>query len=166
MANKKIMNDKSLTFLENYLNNASPTGYESEGQKIWMEYLRPYVDDFITDTYGTAVGVINPEAQYKVVIEGHSDEISWYVNYITDDGLIYVIRNGGSEHEIDHYNTRSIHTKNVVIKSVFGCTTIHTRSKEKEENTKLDNIYIDISAKDKEDVEKLRVNVGCNITYH
>ena len=47
-----------------------------------MDYLRPFVDTFITDTYGTAVGVINPDAPYKVVIEGHSDEISWYVNYI------------------------------------------------------------------------------------
>ena len=57
----KILNKKSLTFLEQYLNNASPTGYEWEGQKIWMDYLKPYVDDFITDTYGTAVGIINPD---------------------------------------------------------------------------------------------------------
>ena len=93
---KSILNDKSIKFLESYLNNASPTGYEWEGQKIWMDYLKPYVDEFITDTYGTAVGVINPKIKFsKVVIEGHSDEISWYVNYITDKGLIYVIRNGG-----------------------------------------------------------------------
>lgn len=165
MANKKIMNDKSLTFLENYLNNASPTGYESEGQKIWMENLRPYVDDFITDTYGTAVGVINPEAQYKVVIEGHSDEISWYVNYITDDGLIYVIRNGGSDHQIAPSKVVHIHTKNGVVKGVFGWPAIHTRSNEKEESPKLDNIFVDIGAKDKEEVEKLGVHVGCVITY-
>jgi putative aminopeptidase FrvX len=54
---------------------------------------------FITDTYGTAVGVINPDAPYKVVIEGHADEISWYVNYINDEGMDYVIRNGGSDHK-------------------------------------------------------------------
>ena len=47
-----ILNKKALTFLENYLNNAAPTGYESNGQKIWMDYLIPYVDDFITDIYG------------------------------------------------------------------------------------------------------------------
>ena len=92
MPKKIILNKKSINFLEKYLNNASPTGYESEGQKIWMDYLKPYVDTFITDSYGTAVGIINPDAKYKVVIEGHADEISWYVNYITDDGLIYVIR--------------------------------------------------------------------------
>ena len=86
MASKKILNKKSIAFLEKYLNNPSPTGYESEGQKIWMDYLKPYVDEFITDNYGTAVGVINPDAEFRVVIEGHADEISWYVNYITDDG--------------------------------------------------------------------------------
>jgi putative aminopeptidase FrvX len=73
MAKKDIITKKSLDFFEKYLNNAAPTGYEWEGQKIWMDYLKPYVDTFITDTYGTAVGVINPDAKYKVVIEGHSD---------------------------------------------------------------------------------------------
>jgi putative aminopeptidase FrvX len=58
------------------------------------ELFKPYVDTFITDTYGTAVGVINPDALYKVVIEGHADEIAWYVNYINDEGMVYVIRNG------------------------------------------------------------------------
>ena len=53
-----------------------------------MDYLKPYADEFITDTYGSAVAVINPEHEYKVVIEGHSDEISWYVNYISEKGLI------------------------------------------------------------------------------
>ena len=65
--NKKILNKKSIDFLEKYLNNASPTGYESEGQKIWMDYLRPYVDTFITDNYGTAVGIINPDAKNVTV---------------------------------------------------------------------------------------------------
>ena len=88
---KSLLNKKSMTFLENYLNNAAPTGYEWGGQNLWMEYLKPYVDEFITDTYGTAVAVINPKAKYKVVIEGHADEISWFVNYITDNGLLYVI---------------------------------------------------------------------------
>ena len=161
----QVLNDKSIQFLEEYLNNAAPTGYESSGQKIWMDYLRPYVDTFITDTYGTAVGVINPEATFKVVIEGHSDEISWYVNYISDDGLIYVIRNGGSDHQIAPSKWVNIHTKKGIIKGVFGWPAIHTRKSGKEETPKLDNIFIDIGAKDKKGVEELGVHVGCVITY-
>lgn len=162
---KSIFKKSSLDFLEKYLNNASPTGYESEGQKLWMDYLKPYVDTFITDTYGTAVGVINPDAPYKVVIEGHSDEISWYVNYITNEGHIYVIRNGGSDHQIAPSKRVNIHTKKGVVKGVFGWPAIHTRNRGKEETPKLDNIFIDVGCSTKEEVEKLGVHVGCVITY-
>ncbi|MFY0713993.1 M42 family metallopeptidase [Seonamhaeicola sp. NFXS20] len=165
MAKKQILNKKSIDFLEKYLNNAAPTGYEWDGQKLWMDYLKPYVDEFITDTYGTAVGVINPKAKYKVVIEGHADEISWYVNYISDNGLIYVIRNGGSDHQIAPSKVVNIHTKNGIVKGVFGWPAIHTRSRVKEEPPKPDNIFIDCGCKNKEEVEKLGVHVGCVITY-
>lgn len=165
MSSKTILKKSSLAFLENYLNNASPTGYESLGQQLWMNYIKPYVDTFITDTYGTAVGVINPEAKYKVVIEGHSDEISWYVNYITDNGLIYVIRNGGSDHQIAPSKRVNIHTKNGIVKGVFGWPAIHTRNRGKEETARIDNLFIDIGCINKEEVEKLGVHVGCVITY-
>ncbi|GHA47307.1 peptidase M42 [Salinimicrobium marinum] len=165
MGKENILNENSIKFLEKYLNNAAPTGYEWEGQKLWMEYLKPYVDEFITDTYGTAVGVINPEAEYKVVIEGHADEISWYVNYITDEGLIYVIRNGGSDHQIAPSKRVNIHTENGIVKGVFGWPAIHTRDKEKEQTPKMDNISIDVGCSSKEEVEALGVHVGCVITY-
>lgn len=165
MDSKSILTKSSITFLEKYLNNASPTGYESGGQKLWMDYLKPYVDTFITDTYGTAVGVINPDAPYKVVIEGHSDEISWYVNYITDNGLIYVIRNGGSDHQIAPSKRVNIHTKSGIVKGVFGWPAIHTRNRGKEEPTSIHNIFIDCGCATKEEVEKLDIHVGCVITY-
>ena len=160
-----ILNKKSHTFLEKYLNNPAPTGYEWESQKIWMDYLKPYVDEFITDTYGTAVGVINPKAKFKVVIEAHSDEISWYVNYISDKGLISVIRNGGSDHMIAPSKWVNIHTKKGIVKGVFGWPAIHTRMAGKEETPKLENITIDVGASKKEEVEKMGIHVGCVITY-
>ena len=165
MKANSILNEKSLSFLQSYLNNPSPTGYEWEGQKIWMEYLKPYVDSFITDPYGTAVGVINPEADFKVVIEAHSDEISWYVNYITDNGLIHVIRNGGSDHMIAPSKWVDIHTENGMVKGVFGWPAIHTRMAGKEDTPKLENITIDVGATKKEEVEKMGIHVGCVITY-
>ncbi len=162
---KKIINKKSFQFLKKYINNAAPTGYEYTGQKIWMNYIKPYVDDFITDSYGTAVGVINPQADFKVVIEAHADEISWYVNYITDNGLIYVIRNGGSDHIIAPSKKVYIHTENGIVEGVFGWPAIHTRLKGKEECPKIENIFIDVGAKDKKEVEKLGIHVGSVITY-
>ena len=97
---KKIITKQSQEFLESYLNNPSPTGFESGGQKLWLDYIRPYIDEYFTDNYGTVVGVVNPKAKYKVVIEAHADEISWFVHYINKEGFIYVRRNGGSDHMI------------------------------------------------------------------
>lgn len=165
MSTKSILKKTSLTFLEKYLNNASPTGWELFGQQLWMDYLKPYVDTFITDTYGTAVGIINPDAKYKVVIEGHADEISWYVNYITDDGLIYVVRNGGSDHMIAPSKRVNIHTKKGIVRGVFGWPAIHTRNRDKEELAKISNIFIDCGCENKKEVEALGIHVGCVITY-
>ena len=39
---KNILNKDSLNFLTNYLNNPSPTGFESQGQKIWLDYTNIY----------------------------------------------------------------------------------------------------------------------------
>lgn len=165
---KKIITKASEKFLETYLNNASPTGYESEGQKLWLNYIKPYIDETFVDTYGTAVAVVNPEAKYKVVIEAHADEISWYVHYITKEGFIYVRRNGGSDHMIAPSKRVNIHTKQGIVKAIFGWPAIHTRNTEsgKSESTpKMNNIFLDCGCKSKEEVEKLGVHVGCVITY-
>lgn len=169
MSNETVKNpvvtDESLKFLENYINNPSPTGFEWEGQKLWLDYIRPYIDEHYVDNYGTAVAIINPEAEYKVVIEAHSDEISWFVNYITKDGLIYVIRNGGSDHQIAPSKRVNIHTDKGIVKGVFGWPAIHTRNGEKEENPTLKNIFIDCGCTSQEEVEALGIHVGCVITY-
>lgn len=159
------MNKNSKKFLEQYLNNASPTGFESSGQQIWLDYVKPYIDEYFTDTYGTVVGVINPKSKYKVVIEAHADEISWFVNYITDDGYIYVRRNGGSDHQIAPSKRVNIHTKKGVVKGVFGWPAIHVRQGEKEQAPTLKNIFIDLGCSTKAEVEKLGVHVGSVITF-
>ena len=88
--NKSILTEASLSFFKNYINTPSPVGFEYTGQRIWLDYIKPYVDTTFTDPYGTAVGVINPDHAFKVVIEAHVDEISWFVNYITNEGLMYL----------------------------------------------------------------------------
>lgn len=161
----KVLNDKSMKFLEAYLNNASPTGFEWPGQQLWIDYLKPYIDDYFVDTYGTTVGVINPKAEYKVVIEAHADEISWFVHYITDDGMIYVKRNGGSDHQIAPSKRVLIHTDKGRVTAVFGWPAIHVRKSEKEETPKPSNIWLDCGARSKKDVEEMGIHVGCVITY-
>ena len=168
MSKKKInhISKNSEKFLEKYLNTASPTGFESAGQKVWLDYIKPYIHSHIVDTYGSVVGVINPEAKYKVVIEAHADEISWFVHYITEKGFIYLRRNGGSDHQIAPSKRVNIHTDKGMVKAVFGWPAIHTRhSGVKEESPKKDNIFLDCGCGSKKEVEALGIHVGCVVTY-
>lgn len=158
------MDQKSRDFLFKYLNNASPTGFEMEGQKIWLDYIKPYIHHSYIDTYGSAVGVINPDAKYKVVIEAHADEISWFVNYIDEKGYIWVIRNGGSDHQIAPSMRVNLHTKKGIVKGIFGWPAIHIR-KEKEDHPSMKNIFIDVGADSKKEVEKLGIHPGTVITF-
>lgn len=88
-------------FLLKYLNTDSPSTYEVEAQKVWLDELKDLVDDVITDDYGNVVLLIKgtEKSGYKVVIDAHSDEIGWIVKEISDDGFIKVQRNGGTDND-------------------------------------------------------------------
>ncbi|MBT8326933.1 MAG: M42 family peptidase, partial [Bacteroidia bacterium] len=159
------MRKESKNFLRDYLNANSPTGFETPGQKVWLEYLKPYIDEYEIDTYGTVIGVINPGCDYKVVIEAHADEIAWYVNYIDENGYIYVIRNGGSDHQIAPSMRVHLHTKKGIVDGIFGWPAIHVRNKTREPQPSLKNLTIDVGASNKEEVLKMGIDVGTVATF-
>jgi len=165
---RSLLTDHSLSFFKNYINNASPVGFESSGQKLWLKYIKPFVDTDFTDPYGTAVGVVNPKAPFKVVIEAHADEISWFVNYVNPEGLLYLKRNGGVDVQIAPAQRVIIHGKKGPVKAVFGWPAIHTRlnnPEHKEPQPKLDNVFLDCGARNKKEVEQLGIHIGAVVTY-
>ncbi len=165
---KTILTKASMAFLREYINNPSPVGFESSGQKLWMEYLKPYVDKQFSDPYGTAVGVINPSAPFKVVIEAHADEISWFVNYINAEGLLYLKRNGGVDHQIAPAQRVWVHGKKGPVQAVFGWPAIHTRihnTEAKEPQPKVENLFLDSGARSRKEVEDLGIHIGAVVTY-
>ncbi len=163
-----VLKATSMEFFRDYINNPSPVGFEAAGQRLWLNYLRPFVDETFTDPYGTAVGVINPGQPFKVVIEAHADEISWFVNYITAEGLIYLKRNGGVDHMIAPGQRVFIHTRNNgLVKAVFGWPAIHTRlsTPDKDPAPKVENLWLDTGARNRKEVEELGIQVGNVVTY-
>lgn len=159
------LSSTELAFFESLVNMPSPTGFEWTGQQLRVDYIKPLVDEIFVDTYGTAVATINPGKKYTVVLEAHCDEISWYVNYIGEDGIISVIRNGGSDHQIAPAKRVIIHGKKWPVAGVFGWPAIHTRDLAKEEGPKVETLFVDIGCISKKEVEQLGVVVGSVITY-
>ncbi len=157
------MTEKSFLFLKNYLNNFSPSGYEMSEQKIWLEHIKEYVDKTITDTYGTAVGIINPDAKYKVVVEAHADEVSWVVSYITKDGFIYLKKNGGVDEQISISKRVVIMTDDGLVKGVLGWPATHIRPKDKK--PEVTSVYVDCGAKSKKDVLDRGIQIGNPVLF-
>jgi putative aminopeptidase FrvX len=111
------------------------------------------------------VGVINPQAEYKVVIEAHADEIAWFVNFITDQGYIYVRRNGGSDALIAPSKRVNIHTAKGIVKAVFGWPAIHVRKIEQDKAPTIETVFLDCGATSRQEVEDMGVHVGSVITF-
>jgi putative aminopeptidase FrvX len=90
------------------------------------------------------------------------------VNYINDQGLIYLKRNGGVDHQIAPSMRVWIHGKKGPVKAVFGWPAIHTRlsnPEQKEPQPKVDNLTLDCGARSKKEVEALGIHIGAVVTY-
>ena len=152
-------------FMVRYLNHNAPTGFESAGQKLWYDYVAAFADEMFLDNYGTAYGVLNPGQDTRVVIEAHADEISWFVHYITDNGFIHVIRNGGSDPHIAPSKRVKIFGSKGVVPGIFGWPAIHTRRAEDKLTPKLSTIFLDVGAASKKEVLEAGIDVGAVVVF-
>ena len=100
-----------------------------------------------------------------MVIEAHADEISWFVNYIDDNGYIFVRRNGGSDAVIAPSMRCNLHTKKGVVSGIFGYPAIHVRDTAKDKAPTVNDIFIDLGAANKKEVEDMGVHVGTVVTF-
>ena len=155
-------------FLLDYLTTNSPSTYEVEGQKVWIKQAEKLKVGVVeVDNYGNAYTVL-PSVDgggFKVVIDAHCDEIGWMVCGISDEGFLYVKRNGGTDHEITPSTRVKIITENGIISGVFGTTPIHLKDKEKPYKPTEDTIYIDVFASNKNDVLSMGVEIGNYVVF-
>ncbi|WP_244545714.1 M42 family metallopeptidase [Fodinibius roseus] len=161
------MDNSEQQFLENLLITPSPTGFESEGQKVWKEYVGSFADEVEADAYGSACAKLNTSFDViTVMLEAHCDEIGMIVQHITDDGFVYINKLGGSDSTIARAKRVHIHTREGVVSGVTGNTAIHLQDKKngKGEQPAWKDIYVDIGASSRDEALDM-VQVGDPITY-
>lgn len=148
------MKDFQKQFLVKLLNEPSPSGYEDAVQKIWKTEVSKFCKNISKDAHGNLTAELNPGNNKSIIIVGHSDEIGLIVNYINDEGFLYVRSVGGVEPGILASHRVRIITKNGIIPGIVGKTSVHLQAEEDKKPVKLHDIYIDIGAKNKKDAEK------------
>ena len=161
------MNKRSLQFLETLVNTPSPSGHESRGLRVWMDYAGQYADATYSDAYGNCVAVLNKGGGPRLMLAGHADEIGMTVNFIDDDGYVYVRRLGGTNPAITKAQRVTIHSRKGPIKGVVGSVAPHLMRTETgaPKVPKIHEVFIDIGVGSRKAAEKL-IRVGDPITLN
>ncbi len=158
------MRKESLSFLKTLINTPSPVGHEVRGQRVWLDYAGQFADETFSDTYGNCVAVLNKGGSPRLMLSGHADEIAMAVNYINDEGYLYVRRMGGVDAAITKAQRVVIHTAKGPVKGVVGNVAPHLMKEEKEPKPpKIHDLFIDIGVASRKEAEEL-VRIGNPIT--
>jgi endoglucanase len=158
------MRESSLNFLRTLVNTPSPTGHEVRGQRVWLDYAKQFSDETFSDAYGNCVAVLNKGGSPRIMLAAHADEIAMAVNYIDDNGFIYVRKMGGIDAAITKAQRVVIHTRNGAVKGVVGNVAPHlTKMEGDPKPPKIHDLFIDIGVSSRKEAEKL-VRVGDPIT--
>ncbi|MGA2867357.1 MAG: M42 family metallopeptidase [Verrucomicrobiota bacterium] len=160
------MRPESLEFLKALVNTPSPVGHEVRGQRVWLDYAGQFAEETFSDAYGNCVALLNKGGSPRLMLAGHADEIAMAVNYINDEGYLYVRKMGG----IDATTTRAqrvvIHTRNGPVKGVVGSVALHLKKEDEEPKPpKMHDLFIDIGVSDRKAAAKL-VQIGDPITLN
>ncbi len=159
------MRPESLEFLTKLLNTPTPSSDEARGQRVWLDYVKPFADTVETDTYGNALAILNPKGSPKIMVEGHADEIAFQIAYIDDNGFIYFSGVGGHDPSLASGQRVHIHGRHGEVLGVIGALAIHMQDRSKKQDTpELHDLFIDIGVSSRKEAEK-KVAVGDLITY-
>jgi endoglucanase len=158
------MDDHRRALLDDLLATATPSGFETAGQRVFLDYVSEYADETETDDYGNAVAVHegDPEVDCAVVLAGHGDEIGLMVRDITDDGFLKLTRVGGTDRTVTRGQHVTVHGRDGPVPGVVGQVAIHLRDGD-DEVPDVEEMHVDVGVEDGDAAREL-VEIGDPIT--
>jgi endoglucanase len=158
------MRSESLDFLKAIVNVPSPSGFEERAAKVFHEYT-DFADEHRTDVHGNAVAILNPQAEQRIMLSGHMDEIGFIVHYISEDGMLYFMGIGGHDSVVPVGQRVWVHGKEPVVGAI-GRKPIHLLDDdERKKKPELKDLWVDIGASSRAEVEAAGISLGDCITY-
>src|SRR6201984_2953315 len=160
------MNYEAKKFLCRLLTLPSPTGFEAEAQKIWVNHISRYSDSVDNDAYGNAWAVLKGQKEgLTLMVEAHADEIGFIIQNIGDEGYLYLNRIGGSDRAIARGQRLKILGDRGPVLGGIGNTSIHLREKDEDKSPEVHQLVVDIGAKSRAEVESRGIRVGHPAVY-
>lgn len=149
-------------FLLTLLHTPSPSSSEMEIQKKWINYVKDFADEIKTDNAGNAIGVLNPDAPFKVLLAGHCDEIALVINRIDKEGFLHFDKMGGINPKAAVGMKTTVLGSGKTVTGVIGVNAQHHGGLK--DDFGLADLFIDCGWKTKEEAEKY-VQIGDLAVY-
>ena len=142
------------------------SGYEDEVAELVRSEMEKYADTVEIDTLGNVIGLKKGKGDGKIMIAAHMDEIGFVVSHIDKKGFIFISPVGG-------INVKTLISRRVLVHGdkrypgIMGSIPPHAGKKEKEKDKErsIEEIFIDIGARTKEEVLKKGIEIGSIVTY-
>lgn len=151
--------------LKRILETPSPSGYERPIQDVVRQYVGDFADTVRTDLHGNVIAAVNPGAELRVMLAGHCDQIGLLVQYIDDQGFLWIQPIGGWDPQMLVGQHMTVWTQSGPVAGVISRKPIHLLTdEERKQVVKLKDLWIDIGAKDKQEASEL-VRVGDPVTF-
>ena len=152
-----------IEFLGKLVKAVGISGYEDEVAELIKSEMEKYADEVEIDKMGNVIGLKKGKGKGKIMLAAHMDEIGFVVSHIDKNGFIFISPVGG-------INVKTLISRRVIVHGnkryhgIMGSVPPHIKEKEEKELS-IEDIFVDIGAKDREEVLKKGIKVGSIITY-
>lgn len=153
------------TLLEKFTNAHGISGSEDNIRNPLEMEIEPYIDTIQKDVMGNLIATKKGKGS-SIMLAAHMDEIGLMVKYIDDNGFLRFVGIGRWFDQTLLSQRVVVHGRKGSIPGVIGSKPPPHLMKGDERNkpVKIEDMSIDIGAKDREDAESLGIEIGTTVT--
>jgi endoglucanase len=155
-----VISAEGLSFLRRLLDAPGPSGFETIAARVWRTEAEKFATNVRTDVAGNSIAEVNPAGSPTIMLDGHIDEIGVIVQYIDDDGYVYISPIGGWDAQVLVGQRIRFLAESGQVVGVVGRKPIHLiKESERDHAVKFADLWVDIGASKREEAEKM-LSVG------
>jgi endoglucanase len=155
-----MLSPSAVSFLKRLLDAPAPSGYEAAAARAWRAEAETFADKVSADVAGNSIAEVNPGGSPTIMLDGHIDEIGVIVQYIDDDGYVYIGPIGGWDTQVLVGQRIRFLGPNGDVIGVVGKKPIHLmKPDDREHASKFSDLWVDIGATKRAEAES-RLSIG------
>ena len=147
-----MLSPSSLTFLKRLLDTPAPSGFEGPAARAWRKEAESFAVNVRSDVAGNVMAEVNPGGSPTIMLDGHIDEIGVIVQYVDDEGFVYISPIGGWDAQVLVGQRIRFIARGGDVLGVIGKKPIHLmKPADREKVCGFTDMWVDIGAANKDE---------------